>query len=104
MPGCWFLMGCSVKPSPALDLYITVKTDRRTCKPLLSWPWPRQEPRVAGWVGRWAPQPKQCNLVHYVQQRVAAARQESWVPLSDALLHRIHRDVVVIASDCQVRL
>lgn len=26
------------------------------------------------------------------------------MPLSDTLLHRIHRDVVVIASYCQVRL
>lgn len=33
VPGCWFLMGSSVKPSPALDLYITVKTDREKCKP-----------------------------------------------------------------------
>lgn len=53
MPGCWFLMGSHVNPSPALDLYaVTVKTEGRMCKPLLSWPWPSQEPGFAGgWVG-----------------------------------------------------
>lgn len=29
------------------------------------------------WVGRWALHPEQCRLVHYVQQRVAAAWQGS---------------------------
>lgn len=47
--------------------------------------------------------PEQCRLVRYVQQRVAAAWHESEVPLSDTLLHRIHRNVVVIASDGQMR-
>lgn len=53
--GAWVLvlLGSSVKPSPALDLYITVKTDRKTCKPLLSWPRPRQELRFAGWAVVW---------------------------------------------------
>lgn len=52
MPGCWFSMGSRDKPSPALDLYVTVKTEGRVCKPLLSWPWPSQGLRFAGgWVG-----------------------------------------------------
>lgn len=52
MPGCWVSMGSCVKPSPAMDLYVIVKTEGRMCKPLLSWPWPSQEPGSAGgWVG-----------------------------------------------------
>lgn len=77
MPGCWFLMGSHDKPSPALDLYVTVKTEGRVCKPLLSWPRPSQELRFAGGWVRWALRPGQCRLVHYVQQRVAAAWQGS---------------------------
>lgn len=52
MPGSWFLMRSRVKPSPALDLHVTVKTEGRVYKPLLSWPRPGQEPGFAGgWVG-----------------------------------------------------
>lgn len=53
MPGSWFSMGSHVKPSPALDLYITVKTEGRVCRPLLSWP---RQARSQGLQvgGRWA--------------------------------------------------
>lgn len=40
------MTGSSVKPSPALDLYITVRTDRKKCEP------PPQSARVCR-AGRW---------------------------------------------------
>lgn len=86
---------CQAKALPALDfLDIIVKTERKHKVPPqlvaaesgASW-WCGATPGVSG----------------FTMYTVASAWQEPWVLLSDSLLHGVHGDVVVIASNCQMR-